>query len=136
MEQLTVFPGMDLDREIGMFGSGREPPDTQIAVGPSSVVELVNRNVTVWSKGGTLLKATDFPTFFGPSSVGWNLFNPRVLYDQDGGRFFAVAAATKGNSTSVVDDLFRSGDPPPEWMIAREVDTTFAAQRRPVGTQR
>ena len=123
MEQLTVFPGMDLDREIGMFGSGREPPDTQIAVGPSSVVELVNRNVTVWSKGGTLLKATDFPTFFGPSSVGWNLFNPRVLYDQDGGRFFAVAAATKGNSTSVVDDLVyyaisNTSDPAGVWTVS------------------
>ena len=44
-EELTVFEGMNLKQQIDALGQseGRQPPDTQVAAGPSLVMEMDNR---------------------------------------------------------------------------------------------
>jgi hypothetical protein len=93
-EQLTVFPGVSVTSGKNALGTGQntEPPDTQIAVGPDKIVEMVNNNVTVWSKSGAWLSIADLQTFY-PVPAGFNVTDPRVLYDAASGRFFATAFA-------------------------------------------
>src|SRR5579864_8891923 len=78
-EVLTSFAAMSLRRQTSLPGSdqGVEPPDTQVAAGPDTVVEAVNSNLTVWSKGGTLLASGDLNTFFA-LPAGLNFSDPRI----------------------------------------------------------
>src|SRR5579875_2971240 len=57
--------------EVSWFGAGQdlEPPDTQVAVGPSDVVEFVNATGSVWSRTGALLDRFNLNSFFPIPSV-------------------------------------------------------------------
>lgn len=93
-ELLTVFPGIDLATAQSALGPGQnaEPPDTQIAAGPDKLVEMVNNNMTTWSKSGTRLSLTDLKTFWSVPT-GFSVTDPRVLFDAGSGRFIAVIFA-------------------------------------------
>ena len=94
LEQLEAFPGMDITTGVTLFGQDNniEPPDTQIAAGPDVLVEMVNANLTVWSKTGTRLAQADLNAFYG-APAGYGVTDPRVLYDRNSGRFIASAVA-------------------------------------------
>jgi hypothetical protein len=65
------------------------PPDTQIATGPTQVVEMVNSTMSVFDRSsGSLVHAADLAVFY--SVGGGTLANtdPRILYDAPTGRFF------------------------------------------------
>jgi Abnormal spindle-like microcephaly-assoc'd, ASPM-SPD-2-Hydin len=85
----AAFPVMSLDEQISAFGSNQDvtPPDTQLAAGPTSLLETLNDSGSVWSKAGGLVEAFDLGVFFQVAS-GSYFSDPRVLYDAPSGRWF------------------------------------------------
>jgi hypothetical protein len=92
---LAQAPGDSVASFAGLANTGWIPPDTVLAVGPSSVLEAVNSGFAVYSKaGGTLSGYTTFSSFFAPLlPVGWggSLFDPRVSYSPEHGKFAMLA---------------------------------------------
>src|SRR2546425_2763980 len=77
-----------------------KPPDTHIAAGPDVLVEMVNANMTVWSKAGTRLgTGVDLNVFYNVPA-GYGITDPRVLYDRSSGRFIASAVAIADTPTN------------------------------------
>lgn len=84
----TNFAGLDFNTSRQLSGQGVEPPDTNVAVGPTFLVETVNTAVAVYNKSdGSLVSQTDLRQFFGPVSPTGDLFDPIVSYDDLSGRF-------------------------------------------------
>jgi Abnormal spindle-like microcephaly-assoc'd, ASPM-SPD-2-Hydin len=85
----AAFPVMSVDEQISAFGSDQDvtPPDTQLAAGPTSLLETLNDSGSVWSKTGGLVEAFDLGVFFQVPS-GSYFSDPRVLYDAPTGRWF------------------------------------------------
>jgi hypothetical protein len=142
LEQLTVFPGMDVNQGIALFGQDNniEPSDTQVAAGPSVVVEMVNANMSVWSKSGTRLAAVDLNLFYGVSAP-LTITDPRVLYDQSSGRFIASAVAIDTATTSdtwnsnVYLAVSQSSDPTGTWAKqALKITSAVLLDQPKVGT--
>jgi Abnormal spindle-like microcephaly-assoc'd, ASPM-SPD-2-Hydin len=116
----TAFPVMSLDRQISSFGSGQDvtPPDTQLAAGPTSLLETLNDSGSVWSKTGGLLSSFDLGVFF-PVPTGSYFSDPRVLYDAPTGRWFISGLSfTPPFYGSVVYLAVSSGsDPTGTWTV-------------------
>jgi len=76
---------------------GYVPPDTQIGVGPSDLVEAVNLEMRIWQKGNPvqLLQTSSLCDFFGVSRSA--LSDPKVRFDPVSQRWF-IAAITFNNS--------------------------------------
>jgi hypothetical protein len=73
--------------------SSVNPSDTQLAVGPTAVVQAVNTSVAVYSPSGQLLQQQTLGQFFSGGGVDRSrdsTTDPRVLWDPVSGRFFAV----------------------------------------------
>ena len=79
------------DAARSQFGQNIEPPDTQVAAGPTQLVEMVNNVVRVTDKSGVQLAAADLNGFFPAAPAGFFYTDPRVLYDAESGRWFATA---------------------------------------------
>lgn len=81
--------------------TGWNPPDAQVAVGPSNGVAAVNGGVKVFSKTGSQSASWSLESFFpatarcGTSSCpsGTTTFDPWVIYDSLSGRFVVLALA-------------------------------------------
>ncbi|MEU8436898.1 hypothetical protein AB0F18_29135 [Streptomyces sp. NPDC029216] len=92
------------------------PSDTQLAVGPTYIVQFVNRSGQVYDKAGNAVGAPfDLGAFFGfAEGTGGD---PRVHYDAGSGRFFAayegVLAGGDENDVAVSD----SSDPRGHWSV-------------------
>ena len=74
------------------------PPDPQLAVGPSHIIEMVNITGAVYDKSGVLLSVFSLAGLFNTPS-GYPNFDPKVIYDAASGRFFGVYV-------SLCDNLF------------------------------
>jgi hypothetical protein len=116
-QQLAGFPVMDLQRQQALFGSdqGNEPPDTQLAAGPTYLVEATNSSLSTWSKSGSLVTAVDFNSFFAlPSPLVFS--DPRILYDSESGRWFLSGLAFDANFNSeIFIAASRTSDPTGIW---------------------
>ena len=72
------------------------PPDTMGAAGPGHLVTLLNSNFGVFDKAtGLELQKSSLQSFWGslgtqPGEPANFPFDPKILYDQHGGRFIAV----------------------------------------------
>lgn len=77
----TGFEGLN-DTQCGCT-----PPDVIDAAGPTQVVEMVNLWLGVWTKAGAPVDGVSASSFFGSGSDF--LSDPRVLYDNESGRWFA-----------------------------------------------
>ena len=86
------FQGID-DTQCGC-----DPPDIQDAVGPYEVVEMVNLYVEVWDHNGTALAGQSLNSFYSSSS---QMSDPRIIYDNLSGRFFASITVISGSSGSI-----------------------------------
>jgi hypothetical protein len=99
---LAGFPIMSRARQVAVLGAdqGVALPDTQLAAGPNSLLELVNASGSVWTKSGKLLGMFDLNSFF-PVPAGYTIGNPRVAYDRQSGRWLATAVASDGQYDSI-----------------------------------
>jgi hypothetical protein len=92
------------------------PPDPSIAAGPTNVVVTVNDAIAWYDKSGTRESLETLDTFFGNTDSN-HVFDPRVLYDQYNGHFYAVAALR--DSTNQIVKLFvaesETSDPTQGW---------------------
>ena len=88
-QQLASFPVMNLQHQVALFGSDQsvQPPDTQLAAGPTMLAEATNSTLSEWSKSGSLLDSTDLNVFFHVPA-GFAFTDPRILYDAASGRWF------------------------------------------------
>lgn len=61
------LPLMSLNQQVAAFGSSQTlvPPDTQLAAGPTDLVEVTNAVLSVWTKAGQLVSAVDLNRFLG-----------------------------------------------------------------------
>src|SRR5438105_3808230 len=131
-EQLTVFQGMDVATASGTFSDQNiEPPDTQVAAGPTSIVEMVNANMSIWSKSGAqLVPLVDLNAFYGIPG-GYGISDPRVVYDASSSRFLASAFALNvNNDSNVYVAVSNTSDPTGTWFhwLVRNTVATITDQ--------
>ncbi|HVH16168.1 MAG TPA: dockerin type I domain-containing protein [Candidatus Angelobacter sp.] len=128
--ELSVKPGMS-----GMIGSGPVnivssfeglnqtesctciPPDVQVATGPNHVFEMVNRAGRIFSKQGALVQSLNLTKFFLTGND--SLTDPKVLFDQISGRWFASILAGTANFSvgNVTIAVSSTSDPSGMWNI-------------------
>ena len=109
----------------------QEPPDTQVAVGPTWVLEMVNSLGQVYDKtGATYPQATGTFGLYGFFDIAFfsqQFFNneqfiptdPRVLYDPSTGRFYAsiLAYNMSSHDSMVLLGVSYTSDPAGFWAI-------------------
>lgn len=71
----------------GAESSGYSPPDTQLAVGPTEVVEMVNVQEEIFTKSGASLGVVPLSSIFSAGSD--DIGDPRIIFDNMSQRFFA-----------------------------------------------
>jgi len=117
---VTGFTGVTSVQQVTALGNDQAvtPPDTQIAAGPNSLLEMVNSSGSVWSKSGSLVKIFDLNSFF-PVPAGYTFSDPRVLYDAISGRWFAsgVAFVTPSFGSVLVFAVSDTSDPTGTWHV-------------------
>lgn len=140
-----IFTGVEAQMrgaENLLDGSGFEaitdtgwlPPDPHMAVGPEHVVAIVNGGVAFFKKDGT---RTFFQSISGGSgfwgSVGASsfVFDPRVLFDPDSGRWLVMAAEHQGSSAGYFALAVSDDDDPNgvwykyRWNLTSQIGTHF-----------
>ncbi len=84
----SAFDGLgSVDNVVGVH-----PPDPQLAVGPSHVIEMVNISGRIFDRSGTALDTFLLTDFFLVPSGSLDT-DPKVIYDPASGRFFAAYAS-------------------------------------------
>lgn len=80
----------------GLDENGLIPPDTNIAAGPTNLVEVVNDEIAVYNKSGGVTRGPfTLQTWFGQAQTV-RIFDPTVMYR--GGRFYVVALLRNTNT--------------------------------------
>ncbi len=95
---------------------GCAPPDVQVAAGPAQEVEMVNLEGAVFAGDGSLDRSFSLSTFWGSGSDF--LSDPKVLYDNGSGRWFASIleySSTLGGLVRVAASS--SSDPNGTWHV-------------------
>lgn len=84
---------------------GCEPPDTQVAAGPSHVFEVDNVRGQIFDKSGNPMASFDLNTFFNLST---NLFtsDPRIRFDTISGRWFVTLLSLDGSELNTSHNGF------------------------------
>jgi hypothetical protein len=135
---LANFLGTDVPGQVARFGNDQsaEPPDTQIAAGPNSVVEATNASLTVWSKTGAFISAADLNImFFGLPPFAYAFSDPRVLYDAPSGRWFLTGLAFGTTTTTNASLLAVSttSDPSGGWLTYGLATSTLLPDQPKLG---
>lgn len=76
---------------------GYIPPDTQVGVGSNYIVQAVNLEMKIWTKGGAFVSSTNLNTFFGTSA---NLSDPKIRFDPLSNRWFIAAISYNTSFTA------------------------------------
>lgn len=93
---VTSIEGINFEEDESNVGFYDIPPDPHGAAGPGHVVSVVNSSIEWHTKAGVqeysqmLGEAGGGTKFFGPLNP-LGLFDPKVIYDQNSGRFIVVA---------------------------------------------
>ena len=93
------------------------PPDTMGAVGPNHLMVMLNTEVRIQQKDGTVLNTVSLSTFWtSGTGLSGNPFDPRVVYDSLSGRWMAVVDANPQAANSQVWFAISAGsDPTGTW---------------------
>jgi hypothetical protein len=123
------FAGLSANDDIAALGGFFVPPDQGSAVGPNHYVEMVNLVYAIYDKGGAMdVPATPLSTFYanaGVPGLGNNISDPRIVYDQQSGRWFAVIITTESTSNSVALAVSQTSYPTGAWLGTRFVANTI-----------
>jgi len=115
----SAFPAITLGEQIGLLGSdqGLQPPDTQLAAGPTAVLEATNDSLTAWSKTGEFLAAADMNVFFNvPVTQGFG--DPRLLYDNQSQRWILSGwSVDNSNNSQTYLAVSATSDPTGNWNV-------------------
>ena len=88
----------------GITNTGWDPPDPHVAAGPNHIVEVVNSTIAIFDKNtGTRLLQSTAGFWFqntSPAPASGFIFDPKVVYDPNGGHFIILYLCT--------DDVSRS----------------------------
>lgn len=90
----------------GIDFTGATAPDPYLAVGPSSVILVVNWSIVMRDKTGALIAASGLDRFFGAAPIAnTGGFDPRAYFDRSSQRFFVVStdAGTTTKPCTVTD---------------------------------
>ena len=104
---LKIFSGFE-----GLDQNGHIPPDVQIGVGPSHVVEMVNAEGMIWTKQGILLTSFSLTSFFSTTD---DIFDSRIFYDALSGKWFASTVDATSHSVRLA--VSTTSDPTGSWNI-------------------
>jgi len=97
--------------------NGGEPSDDGIAVGPNHVVSAANVSWGVYNRTGTELFRVPFLTWYqGLDNTGF-IFDPRVDYDENSGRYYLVTVgfASNPNRAELQISVSQTSDPLGNW---------------------
>jgi len=114
----------------GLIGLSRSesggwiPPDTQIGVGPSHIVEAVNLEMRIWTKDGALVSTIDLNSFFGTST---NLSDPKIRFDPLSNRWFIAVISYNNSFTAGAWRLAVSTTPDPLSFVYYAASTSKSA---------
>lgn len=103
-DTFVEFPGPTF---TGVF-----PPDTSIAVGPSTVLVAVNGEISAYSRSGNRLWVVRDDQFFDAVNEddAINFFtDPKVLYDPTSQRFFIIELGLVSNAGGISNSFFLFG---------------------------
>lgn len=95
---LSTFEGLDVDDRVAVTGFSGTPPDPQIAVGPTHIMEMVNSVGRIYDKTGNTVATLGLGSFFNVSHI--RHFDPKVIYDDLSGRWFSVYVSKLDNPVS------------------------------------
>ena len=82
----------------GIGPSGLTPPDSDIAVGPTHVVQVINSQIAFYTKAGANVFQQSSLNFFAGLGATSFQFDPKAFYDRANGRFVLVFVE-RSNST-------------------------------------
>jgi hypothetical protein len=129
-QRLAGFPVMDLQRQVSLYGADQnnQPPDTQLAAGPTNLAEADNSALSIWTKTGSLVSSYDLNALF-TVPPGYSLGDPRILYDAESGRWMLSGFAFNfANDSKVYLAASVTTDPAGSWnayVIASAVGVLF-----------
>ncbi len=99
----------------GLSLNGHMPPDTQLAVSPSRVVEFVNDSGEVLDHSGAVLKTFDLGSLFsGKANTGTD---PKIVYDSSSEDFFASYISKFSDDGASTVELAVTSDPTGTWFV-------------------
>ncbi len=105
----------------GISATGAEPPDPDIAVGPTHLIEVVNSSIAFYTKGGTKVFEQTFQNFFKSISPQAFDYDPKVIYDQIAKRFVVLDLDLNDASSNGASDLLiavsATSDPNGAWAL-------------------
>ena len=105
----------------GISATGWEPPDPDIAVGPTHIVEVVNSTIAIFTKNGNKVFEQTGQNFFKSVSPESFDFDPKIIYDQVAKRFVYVDLGLNDQSTggtaSLLIGVSNTSDPTGTWKL-------------------
>lgn len=103
LTQVASFPLLSHDQQVSALGGSKdlEPPDTMVAAGPTSLLEIINSSASVWTKSGTRTALVDMNKAL-PMPTGFSFGAPWELFDASSGRFFFSGVGSDPAFNSVV----------------------------------
>lgn len=114
----TAFSGMSRKKQVSLFGSDQKgsPPDTQLAAGPTSLLEMTNSTGAVYSKSGALISSFDLQSFYRVPR-GYYFSDPWTSYDAASGRFFASGLSFNPSTNDSIEyaAVSDTADPSGSW---------------------
>lgn len=121
--------GTNPDGRGGSILNEFAPPDTMGAVGQQHIVEILNGSFAIYDKSnGSLIRRTsldDFWTSAGAEPDGDYAFDPRIVFDANSQRWYAVAVDNKSGPNNVLLGVSSSPDPTDAWAAFQvDADTT------------
>ena len=130
-EVLLNFSGLAAAESCG----GCEPPDTQVAAGPSHVFEVDNVRGQIFDKSGNAMASFDLNTFF---NLDVNLFtsDPRIRFDTISGRWFVSILSLDGADLTTSHNGFinlavSTDSDPTHAFIAYQIETPASLPDQP-----
>src|SRR5437870_4463001 len=107
---ITNFPG------IGQ--TAYNPPDPTIAAGASNVIAMVNSTFTISTKSGSSVYNSSLANWFAPVSPPGTPFQPKIVYDPNGGHWIMLALAS-GNPrrSSYLVSVSSNSNPVGVWFL-------------------